>query len=134
VQKILDIGCGEGELLQALCQPAPWLQPPSETSEEHVALHKNEILNLHPTRVFGLDVSVDDLQVAIANTAPFEDFPRWEPVEAKIWEGGLEVFNPSFVDMECIVAMEVYVASATSLLAPVHNPMIHVLPQRRAPT
>ncbi|KAI0714296.1 hypothetical protein C8T65DRAFT_738763 [Cerioporus squamosus] len=30
VQEVLDVGCGEGELLSCLCNPAPWLAPPPQ--------------------------------------------------------------------------------------------------------
>src|ERR1700722_17952165 len=76
----------------------------------HDALHKNEILSLHPARVFGLDVSAQDLQFAMENTAVSRAMRRWEDLEAKIWEGSLDVVNEAFVDIDCVVAMEVYVS------------------------
>src|SRR3984957_15707528 len=76
----------------------------------HDALHKNEILSLHPARVFGLDVSAQDLQFAMENTAVSRAMRRWEDLEAKIWEGSLDVVNEAFVDVDCVVAMEVYVS------------------------
>lgn len=39
--------------------------------------------------------------------------PRWEELEVKIWEGGLQVDNEEFVGVECIVATEVYVLSSS---------------------
>jgi hypothetical protein len=32
---------------------------------------------------------------------------RWEELEVKIWQGGLEVVNEELVNIECIVSMEV---------------------------
>jgi small RNA 2'-O-methyltransferase len=61
--------------------------------------------------VSGLDISAPDLQFTIANTAPVKGVCRWEPLEANVWQGGLEAFNPQFVDVECIVATEVYVCA-----------------------
>ncbi|KAF9004043.1 hypothetical protein BDQ17DRAFT_1478483 [Cyathus striatus] len=139
--KVLDVGCGEGQLLTVLCQPAPWLLPPPEsilppspiqpTSPSTPAVVSptynsadDDIPNLHPTLIHGLDISDIDLKFAVQGTAvpPLEDksesegayrsyfirtAPRWEEMTVKIWKGGLEVFNPEFVDIECIVAMEV---------------------------
>ena len=68
----------------------------------------NELINLHPVRVAGLDVSTDALEFASTGIAPsFQGITRWEPLEAKVWNGGLESLNEEFVDMECIIAMEV---------------------------
>ena len=33
---------------------------------------------------------------------------RFEPLDVSIWEGGLQVPNPAFKAIECIVATEVY--------------------------
>ena len=74
---------------------------------------------LHPVRIAGLDVSRADLECAVEATrrrtpgngafALWHDPVRWEPLEAKIWEGSLAVVNPEFVGVECIVSTEVYV-------------------------
>ncbi|KAI0326610.1 hypothetical protein GY45DRAFT_1310137 [Cubamyces sp. BRFM 1775] len=128
ITEVLDIGCGEGELLSCLCNPAPWLAPPPpdvlpaieedgvRTPHEVVAegLHKDI---LHPVRIAGLDVSRADLECAVEGTRPrasgsgastlWRDPARWEPLEAKIWEGSLAVVNPEFVGVECIVSTEV---------------------------
>jgi small RNA 2'-O-methyltransferase len=140
--KVLDVGCGEGELLAALSQPAMYLAPepsfdmplkspitpftpftPSAASED--------VMNLHCTRISGLDVSSSDLEFAAQWTAPPKDtrleggtsylsfLPppiRWEELEVDIWHGGLERFNEEFVGRECITAMEVYVIKPPSPL------------------
>lgn len=115
----MDVGCGEGELLHVLSQPASWLAPDSTTTQPT----ETEVLNLHPTHVHGLDFSSHDLQFAMEGTQPRSPSDgggggygfghrhdiRWEQLEVCIWEGRLEVLNEAFIGMECIVAMEVYV-------------------------
>ena len=132
--QILDVGCGEGELIRALCQPAPWLTPPppsvlpplsapEESSPQSPAYNDDEIPNLHMTEVHGLDISSADLVFALEAAAPPElkvdeagspgfrsyavSMQRWESLTSKIWRGGLEAVNEEFVDIECIVSMEV---------------------------
>ncbi|EGN98860.1 hypothetical protein SERLA73DRAFT_108025 [Serpula lacrymans var. lacrymans S7.3] len=120
---VVDLGCGEGELLATLCQPAPWLPSDRElleTSKQPNLIniltrnhpeeeHENEIRNLHPRRLAGLDISSRDLKYAVECTAPSarEPYARWEPLEVQIWKGGLEAINPEFTNAECIVATEV---------------------------
>jgi len=122
---VVDIGCGEGELLACLVQPAPWLRPPprsirskSTFSDADDSLprpldpNQSEIANLHCTHLQGLDISSSELHYAILGTAPPESnrqHVRWEALETKIWHGGLESVNQAFVDVECIVSTEVYV-------------------------
>ncbi|RDB26089.1 Small RNA 2'-O-methyltransferase [Hypsizygus marmoreus] len=86
VTKVLDVGCGEGQLLTVLSQPAPWLAPPppgflpppleppdaSDTIPPSPT-YNDEIPNLHMTHVMGLDISINDLQFAIQGTAPPQD-------------------------------------------------------------
>lgn len=127
--QVLDVGCGEGQLLTTLCQPAPWLTPPPSTILPTVELspdelvpptptYNDEIPNLHATFIAGLDISPQDLAFAVLGSAPPEETPdgkrsyynispRWEDLEVKILKGGLEVINEEFVDIECIVSTEV---------------------------
>lgn len=124
VTNVVDIGCGEGQLLIALCQPAPWLGPPppeilppsdaTDTATPNFNSPHDPIPNLHPTRIAGLDISQRDLDFAIEATAPPPQTndrhltsTRWEPLVASIWKGGLEVINENFVGAECIVSSEV---------------------------
>ncbi|KII85179.1 hypothetical protein PLICRDRAFT_45333 [Plicaturopsis crispa FD-325 SS-3] len=114
VTRVVDVGCGEGELLRALSQPAFYLRPEYETNSttpvSPASAYPEEFTNLHCTDIAGLDVLEPDLGFAVEATAPpkeDEDVVRWEPLEAKIWKGGLEVFNPAFMDFECIVSTEV---------------------------
>jgi hypothetical protein len=103
---MLDVGCGEGELLTCLCQPAPWLPP--HPDHKHIVAAKTELINLHPVRVAGLDVAEDALEFASQGITPsFQGITRWEHLEASVWKGGLESLNEEFIDMECIIAMEV---------------------------
>jgi small RNA 2'-O-methyltransferase len=124
--KVLDIGCGEGQLLSVLSQPSPWLARPPQSvlsvmGIEDVEDHKEKIPNLHTTHLCGLDISDEDLAFAVQGTTPtpIGEAPeevsyassldyRWEPLQVKIWKGGLECINESFIDIECIVSTEVY--------------------------
>ena len=74
------------------------------------------IKNLHVELIHGLDISPHDLGFAINTTRPPEPLPqsaytlsltRFEPLDVKLWEGGLEVINEEFVGIECIVSTEV---------------------------
>ncbi|KAH9838573.1 uncharacterized protein C8Q71DRAFT_751899 [Rhodofomes roseus] len=134
VREILDVGCGEGSLISCACNPAPWLPPPlpsiletfattrAESSATASSINDHGTLTeasshllpepvredfLHPTKVIGLDISAADLEYAAEDSAPSDSRTRWEPLEVQIWEGGLEVVNPAFVGIECIVATEV---------------------------
>ncbi|KAF9466620.1 hypothetical protein BDZ94DRAFT_1127426, partial [Collybia nuda] len=138
VTKVLDVGCGEGQLLAVLCQPAPWLTPPptdilcplpstlsSSTLTPPSPTYNDEIPNLHPTTLVGIDLSTSDLAFAVQGTTPPQSEVnldegsdeyrsrltnvglRWEKLSVKVWKGGLEVVNEEFVDMECIVCTEV---------------------------
>ncbi|PFH48761.1 hypothetical protein AMATHDRAFT_109204, partial [Amanita thiersii Skay4041] len=127
-ESVLDVGCGEGQLLSVLCQPAPWLKPPAasilppspvdpSTTDPHEATY------LHITRLHGLDVSSEDLEFAIRDTEPISsdqapynatfftsytnESIRWDELRVGIWKGGLETINNEFVNIECIVGTEV---------------------------
>ncbi|KAJ6532045.1 hypothetical protein B0H19DRAFT_1273204 [Mycena capillaripes] len=125
---VLDVGCGEGQLLSVLSQPAPWLAPPPATvfpqdgakNGKYNCNYKVELPNLHARRIAGLDVSAHDLSFAVKGTEPpgdsaKDDDPytygvrvtRWEDLTAKVWKGGLQVINEEFVGVECIVCTEV---------------------------
>lgn len=131
------MGCGEGQLLTALCQPAPWLTPPptsvltplepkSPLANEHVpptpTYNDDEIPNLHISELHGLDISTEELAFTIESTAPPQKeqersgsgyrsynvgLQRWEELIVKVWKGGLEVINEEFIDIECIISTEV---------------------------
>ncbi|KAF8903624.1 hypothetical protein CPB85DRAFT_1226344 [Mucidula mucida] len=147
---VVDIGCGEGQLLSALCQPAPWLGPPppgiippstsdiepstptSPTSPNFNSA-SDPIPNLHPHKIAGLDISERDLQFAIDAVSPPMESPvvnsymtapvRWEPLVATIWKGGLQVINEEFVNTECIVSSEVIEHLSPDIL-PFFAPML----------
>ncbi|KXN80852.1 Small RNA 2'-O-methyltransferase [Leucoagaricus sp. SymC.cos] len=140
VTHVLDVGCGEGQLLVPLSQPAPWLAPPpvsilppptlipppgtpKKDPEQSSSGMRNadEIPNLYISHLHGLDISKHDLEFAARETVPPQLTPeegayqsflhmpqqRWEELEIKLWEGGLEVVNEEFVNIECIVSTEV---------------------------
>ncbi|KAG5647338.1 hypothetical protein DXG03_000406 [Asterophora parasitica] len=83
VTKLLDIGCGEGQLLSVLCQPAPWLAPPprhilpAPTEAPNTSglipsspAYNDEIPNIHTTHIMGLDICASDLEFAVQGCAP----------------------------------------------------------------
>ncbi|KAM5531015.1 hypothetical protein V8D89_015342 [Ganoderma adspersum] len=129
ITQVLDIGCGEGELLSCLCNPARWLAPPppdalspdpAASSEATGALNELHQDLLHPRWIAGLDVCRTDLECAARITKPPAPEPegksvvlwhsapvRWEPLAVEIWEGSLARANPAFVGVECVVATEV---------------------------
>ncbi|KAG9224607.1 hypothetical protein CCMSSC00406_0002242 [Pleurotus cornucopiae] len=138
ITSILDIGCGEGQLLSVLAQPAPWLRapPPDILSPLPELDSADEIINLNPKRIIGLDIYEPDLEFALQSIAPppppeqaYQSAVqgidlggktpvtptyirtlqtiRWEEMESKIWLGGLEVVNEEFLDIECITSSEV---------------------------
>lgn len=129
---MLDVGCGEGELLSCLCNPARWRAPPppdvlplgltTSTEDTHILGELHQGL-LHPRRIAGLDICRADLQCAARITKTPASEPeekkvlwhstqvRWEQLDVEIWEGSLADVNSAFVGVECIVATEVYVRS-----------------------
>lgn len=137
ITSVVDIGCGEGDLLACLAQPAPWLRSPplslypakssaAANANESIGPDQREIANLHCTKIQGLDISFSDLQYAIQSTAPLQSnsqYIRWEPLQVKIWHGSLESVNPEFVDVECIVSTEVIEHLPPSIL-PIYSPML----------
>ncbi|KAF8823435.1 hypothetical protein HHX47_DHR10000154 [Lentinula edodes] len=82
--QVLDIGCGEGQLLSVLSVPSPWLPAPPQfmlypnsQPKEPIASPLNlyntssdPIPNLHITRLVGLDISSRDLEFAAQAIAP----------------------------------------------------------------
>ncbi|KIK99580.1 hypothetical protein PAXRUDRAFT_47575, partial [Paxillus rubicundulus Ve08.2h10] len=117
ITEIVDMGCGEGSLLATLCQPAPWLGPASSQDDDHclsslfnnIGCNDEDTPNLHPKRIAGVDISSCDLSIAMECTSPASANPlylRWEPLDVELWKGSVDVINPSFIDVECVVATE----------------------------
>ena len=105
---MLDVGCGEGALLQHLSQVPPWRAYTSSTPAPAV-LEKPDFI--HTRELHGLDILHDDLLYAADITAPSNHaygWTRFEQLDVSIWEGGLQVPNAAFKGIECIVAAEVY--------------------------
>ena len=78
---MLDVGCGEGELLGCLCNPAPWLAPPppdvlplidsaAQDDAYTAALAELHRDILHPRKISGLDISGTDLECTVRTTMP----------------------------------------------------------------
>ncbi len=106
------MGCGEGVFLQHLTHAPPWRSYTSSTPAPAV-FEKPDFI--HIRELHGLDVHKGDLQYAIDVTAPPKHtygWTRFEQLDVSIWEGGLQVPNTAFKDIECIVATEVYGCSS----------------------
>ncbi|KAH9051706.1 hypothetical protein EDB87DRAFT_1543512, partial [Lactarius vividus] len=107
VTSSLDVGCGEGILLQHLTHTAPWRAYSSSTPASAV-FEKPELIHIRD--VHGLDIVHDDLFYAINITKPPKrayDWTRFEQLNLSIWEGGLQEPNATFKGVDCIVATEV---------------------------
>ena len=105
---MLDVGCGEGVLLQHLTHAPPWRAYTSSTPAPAV-FEKPDFI--HTRELHGLDILHTDLLYASDITAPSKHaygWTRFEQLDVSIWEGGLQVPNPAFKGIECIVATEVY--------------------------
>ncbi|KAH9949972.1 hypothetical protein B0H21DRAFT_725561 [Amylocystis lapponica] len=124
VRTVLDVGCGEGELIACLCNPAPWLLPPplKRNGSDPLVLPACDPTEgfMHPVRVLALDISSEDLQSAVACTAPRCTSTSSASHIVKIWEGGLQCINSEFVGVECIVSTEVLQDFAPVLLGVYH--------------
>jgi hypothetical protein len=105
----LDVGCGEGVLLQHLTHAPPWRAYTSSTPAPAI-FEKPDFI--HTRELHGLDILQDDLLYAADITAPptkhAYGWTRFEQLDVSIWEGGLQVPNAAFKGIECIVATEVY--------------------------
>lgn len=113
---MLDIGCGEGNLLQCLTEPSVACLPPEnfQTSDE---------LYIHT--VHGLDPSMYDLGYTLKRTAPtgtscFDSTkehiwepaqpPRWTTLQVHLWNGGFQNLNYDVFgddEIDAFVATEV---------------------------
>jgi SAM-dependent methyltransferase len=127
VSEVLDLGCGDGNLLACLCNPPPWLPggPATQFSSAHgiPAIRDEPLSFVHAKRLIGLDISSRELAIAVQTTAPEEpsDSPnpwsqekrRWENLEVTILEGSFVDYNPDMCDIECIVSTEVWVRLAS---------------------
>jgi len=77
---------------------------------------------LHPTLLYGIDLSDEDLNFAKSNTEPIATEQasyaatfrstytthslRWEELQVKIWKGGFQKINEAFINIESIVSTE----------------------------
>lgn len=108
ISQVLDVGCGEGIFLQHLTHSPPWRAYTPDTPAPAVSEKPDFI---HIRELHGLDVQKSDLLYAIdVTTQPKHTYgwTRFQQLDVSIWEGGLQVPNPIFKDIECIVATEVY--------------------------
>jgi small RNA 2'-O-methyltransferase len=104
----LDVGCGEGILLQHLTHAPPWRAYTSSTPAPAV-FEKPDFI--HSRELHGLDILHSDLLYAADITAPSKHaygWTRFEQLDVSMWEGSLQAPNPAFKGIECIIATEVY--------------------------
>ncbi|KAH8988403.1 hypothetical protein EDB92DRAFT_1948073 [Lactarius akahatsu] len=107
VTSALDVGCGEGILLQHLTHTAPW-RAYSPSTPAPAVFERPDLIHIRD--VHGLDIMHDDLLYAINITEPPKrayDWTRFEELNVSIWEGGLQKPNATFKGIDCIVATEV---------------------------
>jgi hypothetical protein len=107
VTSALDVGCGEGILMQHLTHTAPW-RAYSPSTPAPAVFEKPDLIHLRD--LHGLDIGHDDLLYAIDITEPRQhayDWRRFEDLDVSIWEGGLQQPNTAFKGIDCIVATEV---------------------------
>jgi len=107
ITSVLDVGCGEGVLLQHLTHAPPWRAHTSSTPAPAI-FEKADFI--HTRELHGLDILHNDLLYAADITAPSKHaygWTRFEQLDVSIWEGGLQVPNPTFKGIECIIATEV---------------------------
>lgn len=114
--QILDIGCGEGDLLRCLCEPSRERYDPCTPLDHDISSR-----SLYPILLAGLDPDLWAIRVAAERTIPREfdsvapryapnGTPRWDELKLKLWHGGIEDVNEDFVTRyQCFVSMEVYV-------------------------
>ncbi|KAF8339590.1 uncharacterized protein EI90DRAFT_3037172 [Cantharellus anzutake] len=113
VRTILDLGCGEGQLLRCLAQPAPYLCDATLPLDVDVSSR-----DVYPSLMAGIDICTKSLERARAATEPQEMddsapryatvSPRWNPLTIELWHGELEVASDQFLNrFECIVSTEV---------------------------
>ncbi|KAI5452046.1 hypothetical protein NCC49_000989 [Naganishia albida] len=133
VKSVLDVGCGEGDLLRVLCEPAATvpeepiravLESSGSDGEEDMDKEdhntdRTQTRELFLHRIAGLDVDPTVIPEAVKVTAPPTEpeqtdyqftetyvTPRWQRMECEIWQGGLEKHNRRLEGFEAIVALE----------------------------
>ncbi|KAJ9126911.1 hypothetical protein QFC24_001142 [Naganishia onofrii] len=143
VRSVLDVGCGEGDLLRVLCEPAATVpEDPIKAVQEHNGnaedvgddeedmekededhnYNRRNTRELFLHRVGGLDIDPTVIPEAVKAIAPppereqeqnhdlfGEEYvvPRWQRLEAEIWQGDLAKHNRRLEGFEAIVALEV---------------------------
>ncbi|KIJ52572.1 hypothetical protein M422DRAFT_243357 [Sphaerobolus stellatus SS14] len=129
VESVLDIGCGDGPLLQALVQP-PWSRPPpfDDVETRDIYLH-----TLH-----GLDPSAYSILSSNEGIMPEEGQPftgqerwarrqaRWTELDVFLWEGGFELMDEEMFEnrmVDAFVATEV-IEHLPSELLPLFAPIL----------
>jgi len=135
IQSVLDIGCGEGALLECLSQPAWSLPPPF-----HACLSPHE-RDLYIHTLHGLDPSPINMGYVNDVVTPEEirerqgkdEFqkwwkrqPRWLDTQVSLWEGGFELLNEEVFGhdhVEAFVAAEVIEHLSPNLL-PLFAPVL----------
>ena len=126
---MLEVGCGEGAVLQAFLDPPTHADsfPPSsllDSSGRIESIPPAPEKDLRLTRVVGLDIQREVLDQVVQFTAPsVDDKERWNELTLELYEGSLDVHNDSFEGVHAIIATEVIehlfpVSSARLLTSP----------------
>ena len=110
---MLEVGCGEGAVLQILLEPPSHADcfPPSslvDNSGRIDSIPPAQEKELHLARVIGLDVQREVLDLAVRMATPSsEDMERWNELTLELYEGSLDVHNDAFEGVDAIIATEV---------------------------
>lgn len=132
---MLEVGCGEGAVLQAFLDPPSHADsfPPSSLLEDSGRIESIPPApekDLRLARVVGLDIQRDLLDQVVQFTAPsVDDKERWNELTLELYEGSLDVHNDAFEGVHAIVATEVIehlfpVSCAHSSCFPFHYDLV----------
>ncbi|KAG8886351.1 hypothetical protein FRB97_004886 [Tulasnella sp. 331] len=103
VESVIDLGCGEGALLEVLMEPASAYPAPSPS--QVVGRDKETTMDIHLKHYVGLDIDSWSIAQAaevgkpptkaeLENRSPWLNAnPRWLDMNVELWEGGLQFLN-----------------------------------------
>ncbi|KAL1916023.1 uncharacterized protein VTP21DRAFT_6027 [Calcarisporiella thermophila] len=99
ITKVMDLGCGEGSLLDYLLS-VRWDIQDLGVPRPRVPM----------TRLVGVDVSSEALNLSTERCSPDDEdrlYPRWNPLSVELYQGSLVEVDDRMRDIEAIVCCEV---------------------------